>query len=127
MDEESFEHWMSRREQERRRMKGRMRLDALNSHPRRGSHVFPEAPRLISRWDGYSWEPVAVASHWAAAAALLYSHDVADERTERQDPGRVARAVQDSRLRGAGTAERKKARVRELLDEGHYRPEGSGG
>lgn len=104
-----------------------MRLSALNSGPRRSSHVFPQAPRLISRWDGYSWEPVAVASDWAAAAAVLYPHGSADEPIEREEPGGLSRAVQDSQLRRVGMAERKKARVRDLIDEGQYRPDASGG
>ncbi|WP_392675024.1 DUF6087 family protein [Streptomyces sp. LN785] len=122
MDEEPFEHWVSRRELERRRKKGRLRLSALNPGPRRGSHVFPEAPRLIWRWDGYAWEPVAVASDWAAAATVLYSQDGADGPTGRRTPGRLSRTAQGRRLSGEGMAERKKARVRELLDEGDYRP-----
>lgn len=72
MDEESLEHWARRREAARGRQKGRLRAIVLVPGPPRGSHVHPAAPRLIVRWDGYAWRPVAIAPDLAAAKALLY-------------------------------------------------------
>lgn len=67
-----------------------------------------------------------MASDWAAAAAVLCPHGSADEPTELRSLA-VSRAVQDGQLHGVGMAERKKARVRALIDEGQYRPDESGG
>ncbi|MFF3563926.1 DUF6087 family protein [Streptomyces sp. NPDC002574] len=67
MSDESLERWMRRREEQQERTKGRLRLDTLASGPRRGTHVNPDAPRLVSRWDGCAWQPVSVVSDLAAA------------------------------------------------------------
>ncbi|MER5755985.1 DUF6087 family protein [Streptomyces sp. NPDC002088] len=113
MSDEPFEQWARRREEERKRKKGRLRLNTLNSGPERGSHVDPEVPRLISRWDGYVWEPVAVACNWAAAASVLSPPSGADERPEQsastRSPGQNAQA------HSGGITERKRARLRGLL------------
>ncbi|MGH4033634.1 DUF6087 family protein [Actinomycetota bacterium Odt1-20B] len=123
MADESFEVWARRREMARQRKKGRLRLSALDSGPERGSHVNPEAPRVISRWDGYGWEPVAVARDWAAAAQVQRPLGDADERAGRTDSTRASgsRASKTPGRSSLTTAERKRGRVRELLDEASWR------
>ncbi|MGH4035218.1 DUF6087 family protein [Actinomycetota bacterium Odt1-20B] len=123
MEDESFEVWARRREMARQRKKGRLRLSALTSGPERGSHVDPQAPRVISRWDGYGWEPVAVAQDWAAAAEMQRPLGDADERAGRTDSTRAggSRAAQTRERSGLTTTERKRGRVRELLDEASWR------
>jgi len=114
VDDEAFEQWVLRREQERRRKLGRLRVNTLGPGPQHGSHVAPQAPRLISRWDGFAWVPVAVASDWEAAAAVLHPSGGADDRRDQPTKPAVART--------GGLAERKRARLRELLDDQPYRP-----
>ncbi|WP_143031780.1 DUF6087 family protein [Actinacidiphila guanduensis] len=121
-NDESFEYWVRRREQERQRKRGRLRVNTLKEGAQRGSHVDPEAPRLISRWDGYCWEPVAVASDLAEAAAMLQSDCGDGERSEQLEPRCGSGTAQDGDLRGMTIAERKRARVRQMLDEEQYRP-----
>ena len=108
MQDEPFEQWVRRREKERERRKGRVRLSALTPGVRRGSHVHPEAPRLISRWDGYRWQPVAVVADLAAAkAALSFRSPVSSDDGE----------VPDDDGRRATAAGRRRARLRRLVDE----------
>ncbi|MEO3754090.1 DUF6087 family protein [Streptomyces sp. B6B3] len=69
MDEESLSDWAARRE---RRRADRYRVDTLSPGPRQGDHVNPEAPRLISRWNGYEWEAVAFAANLAEAKRFTH-------------------------------------------------------
>ncbi|MEU0860496.1 DUF6087 family protein [Streptomyces griseofuscus] len=54
MSDEPFEQWARMREEEQQRKVGRLRLNTLSSGAERGSHVDPDEPRLVSRWDGYA-------------------------------------------------------------------------
>ena len=69
MDEESLSDWAARRE---RRRADRYRVDTLSPGPRQGDHVNPDAPRLISRWNGYEWEAVAFAANLAEAKRFTH-------------------------------------------------------
>ncbi|MFI9202344.1 DUF6087 family protein [Streptomyces sp. NPDC053048] len=85
MDDESLEHWARRREADRERKKGRLRAIPLAPGPHRGAHVHPDAPRLIVRWDGYAWQPVAVVEDLAVAKTVLYPPEPAGERPAEWD------------------------------------------
>ncbi|MDX2646346.1 DUF6087 family protein [Streptomyces sp. PA03-1a] len=111
MEDEPLEQWVERREERQARRKGRLRAGTLAAGPPRGAHVDPDAPRLISQWDGYAWQPVAVVSGLAEARALLNA-----ARRGRQagpsDGGQRAAPPPS-----AAAADRRKARLRALLDE----------
>ncbi|MBC3841686.1 hypothetical protein GXW82_19955 [Streptacidiphilus sp. 4-A2] len=115
MDDEAFEAWARRREERRSHREGRLRLDPLTPGQRRGSHVDPDAPRLISRWDGFAWEPVGVAGDWAQATALPHPDETGEEAEARR-PERVDPAP------GTGPAERRRTRIRQLVAGPCYRP-----
>lgn len=68
--EEPLEAWAARRESRRRKV-GELRAIPLTDGPARGSHVQRELPRVVVRWDGFVWEPVTVASDYAAARRLI--------------------------------------------------------
>ncbi|MFF1560580.1 DUF6087 family protein [Streptomyces sp. NPDC058279] len=68
--DEPLEAWAARRER-RRRTVGELRAVPLTAGPARGEHVRPDRPRVIVRWDGFTWEPVAVAPDHAAARRLI--------------------------------------------------------
>lgn len=68
MDDEPLSDWAERREQ---RLSGRFRVVILGSGAQ-GSHVNPDVPRLISRWNGYEWEPVTVAANLAETKRILH-------------------------------------------------------
>ncbi|MBW1597023.1 DUF6087 family protein [Streptomyces sp. JJ38] len=69
MDEEPLKDWAERRD----RRIGRLRaVHAVTGEGPRGTHVDPEAPRVIERWNGYAWEPHLFAASLAEAKAVLY-------------------------------------------------------
>jgi Family of unknown function (DUF6087) len=116
MDDEPLEQWVRRREEERERKTGRLRHTPLAPGPHRGSHVHPDAPRLISRWDGYAWQPLAVVDDLAQAKAFVHPPEPpADPQTP--PPHAPGTGTGTGRHRGPSAADRREARLRELLDD----------
>ncbi|MEU1290504.1 DUF6087 family protein [Kitasatospora sp. NPDC005856] len=71
MDEdEPLERWAARREA-RRRPVGVLRAVTIG-HETAAAHLHQDAPRLVSRWDGYQWVPETVAPDYAAAQRFLH-------------------------------------------------------
>ncbi|MGP3685835.1 DUF6087 family protein [Streptomyces sp. IBSNAI002] len=68
--DEPLEVWAARRERGRRRT-GELRAVPLAAGPARGSHVDPGSPRMITRWDGFQWQAVAVVPNYAAARQVI--------------------------------------------------------
>ncbi len=96
MDEESLADWAARRE---RRRADRYRVDTLSPGPRQGDHVNPDAPRLISRWNGYEWEAVALAANLAEAKRFTHPQTAG---THLPDPGSLGGAPSAGPLSGPG-------------------------
>ncbi|MCS0605320.1 DUF6087 family protein [Streptomyces sp. LP11] len=69
MDDEPLSAWADRRDARI----GRLRAVPLipGDGPRAG-HLAPEAPRLIQRWNGYTWEAYGFAADLAEAKRVLY-------------------------------------------------------
>ncbi|MFC5721451.1 DUF6087 family protein [Streptomyces gamaensis] len=82
MEDEPLTDWAERRD---RRLRGRLRVMTLAGGPQ-GFHVNPEAPRLISRWNGYGWEAMGVAANLAEARRLLYPETAGTDPTARPAP-----------------------------------------
>ncbi|MGW3248109.1 DUF6087 family protein [Streptomyces sp. NPDC001070] len=117
MDDEPLERWVRRREEEQERKVGRLRVSTLASGTPRGSHVDPDAPRLVSRWDGYAWQPVSVVPDLAETRALLYGARHADQGPPRwKASGRLIRERSAGQRPTTPGGDRRKARLRELLD-----------
>ncbi|MEV7525841.1 DUF6087 family protein [Streptomyces sp. NPDC091371] len=70
MEDEPLEQWAARR-QGRLRKPGELKAVTLSTGPHRAAHVDPEAPRLILKWDGFAWQPLTLAPHYAAACQIL--------------------------------------------------------
>jgi len=68
MDEEPLGEWARRREQRR---SGRLRVTILAAGPQ-AAHTNPDAPRLISEWNGYGWQATAVVPNLDAAKRFLH-------------------------------------------------------
>ncbi|MET9735496.1 DUF6087 family protein [Streptomyces sp. NPDC006458] len=69
MDDEPLSDWAKRRDARI----GRLRAVPLTSDEGlKGSHINPDAPRAIQRWNGYAWEAYAFAANLAEAQRLLY-------------------------------------------------------
>ncbi|BDM72637.1 hypothetical protein HEK616_61240 [Streptomyces nigrescens] len=69
MDDEPLSEWAERRYAK----VGRLRVIPLvTGDGPKGSHLNPDAPCAIQRWNGYSWEPHGFASDLAEAKQNLY-------------------------------------------------------
>ncbi|MFF2848709.1 DUF6087 family protein [Streptomyces sp. NPDC058001] len=69
MDDESLSEWAERRDAKI----GRLRAVLLISgNGPQGSHLNPDAPRVIQRWNGHAWEPYGFAANLAEAKRILY-------------------------------------------------------
>lgn len=72
MADESLSDWAERRDAKI----GRLRAVALVSGDGpKGSHLNPDAPRVIQRWNGHVWEPHAYTANLADARRLLLPCD----------------------------------------------------
>ncbi|MER5970428.1 DUF6087 family protein [Streptomyces sp. NPDC002055] len=69
MDDEPLERWAERRDARIGRLRA---LPIVPGGGPRGSHLYPDAPRAIERWNGYAWEPYGFAANLAEAKAILY-------------------------------------------------------
>ncbi|MBB1245830.1 hypothetical protein GL263_20060 [Streptomyces durbertensis] len=69
MDDESLSEWVARRDARI----GRLRVVPIvpGGGPR-ASHVSPDAPRLVERWNGHGWEFHVLAANLAEAKRILY-------------------------------------------------------
>jgi hypothetical protein len=69
MDDEPLSQWAERRD---------LRIGRLRAVPlvpgagRQGSHLHPDAPRAIQRWNGHMWEPHGFAVNLAEAQRVLF-------------------------------------------------------
>ncbi|MDT0398894.1 MULTISPECIES: DUF6087 family protein [Streptomyces] len=72
MDDEPLSDWAERRDAKIGRL--RAVLLVVGDGPK-GSHLNPDAPRVIQRWNGYTWEPHGYAANLAEAQRLLYPYD----------------------------------------------------
>ncbi|WP_406403060.1 DUF6087 family protein [Streptomyces sp. NBC_00879] len=69
MDEEPLSNWAERRDAKI----GRLRAAPVTGGAGpKGSHVSPDAPRVIERWNGYAWELHTLVSNLAEAQRILY-------------------------------------------------------
>ncbi|MEU6222540.1 DUF6087 family protein [Streptomyces sp. NPDC047042] len=68
MDDEPLKDWAERRDAKTGRLRA---VPVVFGDGPRGSHLRPDAPRAIERWNGYAWEPHALAANLAEARAML--------------------------------------------------------
>ncbi|MFJ8308759.1 MULTISPECIES: DUF6087 family protein [unclassified Streptomyces] len=97
MDDEPLKDYAERRDAKIGRLRA---VPVVSSTGPRGSHVAPDAPRAIERWNGYAWEPYGFASNLAEAQAMLFP-----ETNEPPPPGPVPKPL------GSGTGRHRKPPV----------------
>ncbi|MFE5717648.1 DUF6087 family protein [Streptomyces erythrochromogenes] len=68
--DEPLEVWAARRDLGRR-MPGELRAVPLTAGRARGGHVDPDSPRMITRWDGFQWQALAIVPNYAAARKVV--------------------------------------------------------
>ncbi|MCK8435700.1 hypothetical protein G3I77_22595 [Streptomyces sp. D2-8] len=69
MDDEPLKDWAERRDAKIGRLRA---VPVVSGDGPRASHLRPEAPRAIERWNGHAWEPHGFAANLAEAKAVLY-------------------------------------------------------
>lgn len=72
MDDEPLSHWVERRDAKIGRLRA---VPFVSGDGPKGSHLNPEAPRVMQRWNGYAWEPHGCAANLDEARRLLYSRE----------------------------------------------------
>ncbi|MFF3684359.1 DUF6087 family protein [Streptomyces sp. NPDC002187] len=69
MDDEPLSQWAERRDAKT----GQLRAVPLGSgEGPRGSHMNPDVPRAIQRWNGHMWEPFGLAANLTEARRILF-------------------------------------------------------
>lgn len=69
MDDEPLSDWAARRDAKIGRLRA---VPLVTGDGPKASHLNPEAPRAIQRWNGYTWEPHGTAATLAEAQRLVY-------------------------------------------------------
>ncbi|MBW1603765.1 hypothetical protein JJV70_16945 [Streptomyces sp. JJ66] len=69
MHDEPLKDWAHRRDQRIGRLRA---VPVVSATGPRGAHVSPAAPRVIERWNGYTWELHTLAASLTEAQAILY-------------------------------------------------------
>ncbi|QOV36414.1 hypothetical protein IM697_41555 [Streptomyces ferrugineus] len=69
MDDEPLKDWAERRDAKIGRLRA---VPVVPCDGPRASHLNPDAPRAIERWNGHTWELYGFADSLAEAQAILY-------------------------------------------------------
>ncbi|MGW0880439.1 DUF6087 family protein [Streptomyces sp. NPDC002671] len=69
MDDESLSQWAERRDARIGQLRA---VPLVSGDGPRGSHLKPDAPRVIQRWNGHMWEPYGFAANLAEARRVLF-------------------------------------------------------
>ncbi|MFE2537084.1 DUF6087 family protein [Streptomyces sp. NPDC059371] len=75
MDDEPLSDWAERRDAKIGRLRA---VPVVPGNAPRGAHVNPDAPRVIERWNGHSWEPYGFAVNLDEAKHLLHPEAAGD-------------------------------------------------
>ncbi|MFD3813597.1 DUF6087 family protein [Streptomyces rubiginosohelvolus] len=69
MDDESLSDWAERRDAKIGRLRA---VPLVTGDGPKASHLNPDVPRAIQRWNGYAWEPHGTAATLAEAQRIVY-------------------------------------------------------
>ncbi|OIJ96717.1 hypothetical protein BIV25_17325 [Streptomyces sp. MUSC 14] len=97
MDDEPLKDWAERHDAAIGRLRA---VPVVSGDGPRASHLNPDAPRAIERWNGHMWEPYGFAPDLAEAKAILYP-----EVSKLSLPGPVPKPL------GSGTGKHRKPRA----------------
>ncbi|MGW0945053.1 DUF6087 family protein [Streptomyces sp. NPDC002623] len=107
MDDEPLEDWAERRDAKVGRLRA---VPVVSGDGPRGSHLNPDAPRAIERWNGHTWEPYGFAADLAEAKAVLYPQAI-----EPPTPGPLPKPL------GSGTGKHRKPQAPRTEGDGRAR------
>lgn len=68
MEDESLAEWAKRRDARI----GLLRAVVADESGQRATHLYPDRPRAIERWNGHAWELVTVVPNLSDAKRFLY-------------------------------------------------------
>ncbi|MFJ2782934.1 MULTISPECIES: DUF6087 family protein [unclassified Streptomyces] len=71
MDEEPLSQWAERRDARIGQLRA---VPLVTGDGPRASHLNPDAPRAIQRWNGHLWEAHGFAANLAEARLILFPH-----------------------------------------------------
>ncbi|MFD9611943.1 DUF6087 family protein [Streptomyces sp. NPDC059083] len=74
MDDESLSQWAERRDAKIGQLRA---VPLVDGDGPRASHLNPEAPRAIQRWNGHLWEAYGFAANLGEARRILFPHTAA--------------------------------------------------
>ena len=69
MDDEPLSEWAERRDAKIGRLRA---VPLVSGNGPKGSHLHPDAPRVIQRWNGHAWEPHGFAANLPEAQRILH-------------------------------------------------------
>ncbi|MCL3998679.1 DUF6087 family protein [Streptomyces lavenduligriseus] len=69
MDDEPLSEWAERHDTSIGRLRA---VPLVTGDGPRGSHLNPDVPRAIQRWNGHLWEPYGFAANLAEAKRVLF-------------------------------------------------------
>jgi hypothetical protein len=75
MDDEPLSDWADRRDAKIGRLRA---VPVVSGDGPKGSHVNPDAPRAIERWNGHAWEPDGFAPNLREAKRILFPEAAED-------------------------------------------------
>ncbi|MGA5415851.1 DUF6087 family protein [Streptomyces pseudogriseolus] len=88
MDDEPLSRWAERRDARIGQLRA---VPLVTGDGPRASHLNPDAPRAIQRWNGHLWEPHGFAANLAEARRIVFPDTEAaastPEATPRLGPG----------------------------------------
>ncbi|MFJ6480237.1 MULTISPECIES: DUF6087 family protein [unclassified Streptomyces] len=88
MDEEPLSEWAERRNAKIGRLRA---IPIVSGDSPKGSHVQPDAPRAIERWNGHDWEPYAFAASLTETKRILFPE--ANTPTTDPSPNRMGQPL----------------------------------
>ncbi|MER8001722.1 DUF6087 family protein [Streptomyces sp. NPDC095613] len=69
MEDEPLSQWAERRDARIGQLRA---VPLVSGDGPRGSHLNPDTPRAIQRWNGHLWEPYGFAANLAEARRILF-------------------------------------------------------
>ncbi|MCI4143880.1 MULTISPECIES: DUF6087 family protein [Streptomyces] len=84
MDDEPLSRWAERRDARVGQLRA---VPLVTGDGPRASHLNPDAPRAIQRWNGHLWEPHGFAENLAEARRVLFPETEAAALTPRRHHG----------------------------------------
>ncbi|MFJ8489458.1 DUF6087 family protein [Streptomyces sp. NPDC094038] len=94
MDDEPLKDWAERRDAKIGRLRA---VPVVSGDGPKASHLHPDAPRAVERWNGHTWEPYGFVANLAEAKAILHP-----EVNEPRSTGLVPKPL------GSGTSKHRK-------------------